>query len=231
MKAVNPEDLATVASKLNRLNKRFAFVGGCVLPLLMDSHYVAATRPTKDVDVVVEALTRMEFSRLEMELRSLGFRHDIRVGAPRCRWLIEGIMVDIMPASPDAAEFGSRWFEEALTIPETHEVKKGMEVNVIGPSYLLATKLDAFFSRGSSDYYGSRDLEDVVALLEGCSRLLQAVRISSSELQQHLSIGMRQLLDTPAFVESYPAHLSQEAPQGTVERVLDIVRSIAELGK
>ncbi len=227
MKAVNPEDLATVAMKLSELGSRFAFVGGCALPFLVDTPFAAAIRPTKDVDVIVEVLTPLEYSNLEAKLRSLGFKHDMSAGAPKCRWLVDDIKLDVMPSSPNAAEFGSRWFEEALGALETYEIGDAISVAVIGPSYLFAAKMDAFFSRGADDYYGSRDLEDIIALMEGCTRLLDELQASSADLRQHVSRRMRRLLDTQAFVEAIPAHLSRESPSGTIDRVLVIARKIA----
>jgi UDP-glucose 4-epimerase len=38
---------------------------------------------------------------------------------------------------------------------------------VAPPAYLLATKLEAFRSRGKDDLYGSRDFEDIIALIDG----------------------------------------------------------------
>jgi hypothetical protein len=66
----------------------------------VDDIYEHTVRPTMDVGVVVKALTRLDYSALEERLRGLGFNHDTRVGAPRCRWLFESITVDVMPTSP-----------------------------------------------------------------------------------------------------------------------------------
>lgn len=36
--------------------------------------------------------------RFGERLRALGFREDQREGAPLCRWLVEDLVVDVMPA-------------------------------------------------------------------------------------------------------------------------------------
>jgi hypothetical protein len=100
----------------------------------MDEAYLPTLRPTIDVDIIVEVLTKLEYSGLEAKLRSLGFEHDMSGGAPRCRWLVDGIKVDIMSASPAASEFGSAWFEEALAQAEIYEIQSGLRIKVIGPS-------------------------------------------------------------------------------------------------
>ena len=65
MRVVNVESVAHVAEKLQALDEQFAFLGGAVLPLLLDDTSIVIVRPTKDVDVIVEVLTRLEYSKLE----------------------------------------------------------------------------------------------------------------------------------------------------------------------
>lgn len=40
-------------------------------------------------------------------------------------------------------------------------------IAAVSPPFLVATKLEAFASRGRNDYIASRDMADVVSLLEG----------------------------------------------------------------
>ena len=71
-----------VARRLAPLNIRFVFVGGVVMPLLVDQPELAEFRPTKDIDVIVEIVTYQQFSALEERLRVSGFCHDTSEGAP-----------------------------------------------------------------------------------------------------------------------------------------------------
>jgi hypothetical protein len=84
------------------LKEPFAFLGGAVVGLLIDDPGAVPVRPTKDVDVVVKVATRAAYTRLEERLRRLGLRHDIREGAPLCRWLLEDITVDVIPTGESA---------------------------------------------------------------------------------------------------------------------------------
>ena len=38
---------------------------------------------------------------------------------------------------------------------------------MITAPYFLATKIEAFESRGEGDFYGSHDLEEIITLLDG----------------------------------------------------------------
>jgi len=81
------EEMRIVASRLKPLNVPFAFVGGAVMCLLVDHPELTDFRRTKDVDVVVAAITYFEFAALEARLREAGFQHDTSEGAPICRWI------------------------------------------------------------------------------------------------------------------------------------------------
>ena len=133
-----------------------------------------------------------------------------------------------MPTSPEAAEFGSPWFEEAMGVLEHHKIGESISIPIINPGYFLATKLDAFISRGTGDYYGSPDMEDLIIVLEGCSRLIDVLNIASVNLRRHVSRLMRYLLSTQSFVGAIQAHLSRKSPDGTLARVMDIARKVAE---
>ena len=51
--------------------------------------------------------------------------------------------------------------------PSNTPIRSLQAGKVVGPAYLLATKLHAFQDRGEIDYRGSKDLEDIVTLLGG----------------------------------------------------------------
>lgn len=52
-------------------------------------------------------------------------------------------------------------FEERL---RAHGFREDQSIAAVPPPFLLATKLEAFASRGNEDYVGSRDMADVVSL-------------------------------------------------------------------
>ena len=190
MQYVSKEDVSRIAAKLRQLREDFTIVGCCALPFLLDEAMSQTVRRTTDIDFIVEIETRLEYSQIEEEIRELGFDHDIRSNAPRCRWLFDGVTVDIMPTSRRASEFGTRWFEEAVGHPEVHRTSDGDEIHVVGPAYLLAMKLHAFQDRSGIDYRGSKDLEDIVTLLEGCSLVLECLDVASAELRAYVSSQM-----------------------------------------
>jgi len=99
MKEVDLKSVAHVAGKLERIDERFAFLGGAILPILLDHPTLVPIRPTKDVDVVVEVVSWREMAELEERLRRIGFKHNTAEDAPKCMMIVDGIKVDIMSVS------------------------------------------------------------------------------------------------------------------------------------
>jgi len=106
--------LRAVADRLDGLGLNYAFVGGSIVNLLLDYPELSPARPTDDVDVIIEVVTNRRYSDLEARIRELGFSHDMREGAPRCRWVLGKLTVDIMPTDGASLGLNTAWFKEAL---------------------------------------------------------------------------------------------------------------------
>ena len=63
----------------------------------------------------------------------------------------------------------------------------------------MATKLEAFRSRGRGDLYGSRDFEDVVRLVDGREELLGELAAAPGELRGYVAEQLRTLLRVETF--------------------------------
>ncbi len=170
-----------IASAIVALDKRlkgasfdYAFLGGSVLSLLVNDAMADEIRVTKDVDVIAGLRTRKEFHRGERELESRGFRHDMSEDAPVCRWVSEGIVVDVLPVREDVLGWKSRWFEEALQSAEVVSVE-GRPIKVISAPFFVALKLEAFEDRGHGDFISSTDFEDVICLFNGRHSLVEEI--------------------------------------------------------
>ena len=231
MSKIGINEIRIVAEKLCELDKRFVLIGGCSPQFIVDVRYKETVRPTMDIDFVIESESRIDYSNIEQKLRDLGFKHDMRPNKPKCKWHYDKIEVDILPSSPKAAEFGSRWFEMALDMAFSQQLDNGLSINVINPACFLAAKLDAFFDRGKNDYYGSADLEDIIMLLESCSALLEDIQSAPKELRTYVANGINRLLGSHNFIEALPGHLSPESPPRTGDRVLDIAGQIVDMDK
>jgi hypothetical protein len=67
------------------------------------------------------------------------------------------------------------------------------------PPFLLATKLEAFESRGKGDFYGSRDFQDIIVLIDGREELQDEVNDAPDKLRAFVAGRFEQLARNQAF--------------------------------
>ncbi len=218
----NTELLKAIVTKLGPFADEFTFLGGCTIGLLITDPGSASARPTKDVDAIVQAATYAEYVRVEERIASLGFD---RVEDPICRWEIDGLLLDVLPIDGGFLGFRSRWFSQAVATSQTSEIAPGLTIRVISPVYLLATKLEAFDDRGNEDFLASRDLEDVLTLVNGREELIAEISSSERVVREFIRSKFGSLVGDPRFLESIPGHLNPEPERSTI--VMDRLRQFA----
>lgn len=233
---MNPNDpnvalLELVARHLgDDLREQLVFVGGSVAGLLITDPALPVIRPTEDVDLIVQALALADYHKIESALVRQGFTRDLRQEAPICRWQIHAVTVDVMPTLEEILGFANRWYPHALQTAETLVMPSGVQIRVIAAPAFMATKLEAFASRGNSDYLFSHDLGDLLAVVDGRETLLEECRRSAPELKEYLRDRVSALLATPAFLEALPGHLPGDfASQARVPDVEEKLKQIAKL--
>lgn len=222
----NLEMLAVVARALQGLKERVVFVGGSTIEL-----YVPPSGPegraTDDVDCVVEMTSRVKYHELEEELRRIGFRHVAGERVPICRWEYSGIPVDIMPTGGEVFGFRNSWYADGVANARPAELPDGQMVRIFSVPYLLASKIEAFQDRGRGDFLGSRDMEDIVTVLDGCPSLEEEMEKSSKPVQEFLTRQFREFLQSGRFVDSLQGHIEAVAPRtGRAEKVLELLRRL-----
>ena len=222
----NYAQFVSAVIKLEPLLDQIAFVGGCVIGLLITDPGAAPVRTTLDVDAIVEISSYTEFAVLGDRLRHLGFRESHAEGAPICRWTHEDLVLDLMPTDPLILGFSNRWYLPALR--SSHRILvRNHNASVITAPYFLATKLEAFHGRGRGDYAASHDLEDMIAVLDGRPEIVDEVRQSDPQLRRYLSDEFVSLLATPDLLDALPGYLPPDAAsQQRLGTVLDRARSL-----
>lgn len=208
MFGLNVGALRAVADRLDVLEVRYAFVGGSIINLLIDYPELTPARPTDDVDVIIEVVPG-RYSDMEARLRGIGFNHDMRPGAPTCRWVLGGLSVDIMPTDGAALGLNTAWFAEALATAKTCTFAHST-FQVISPVALLATKYVAFLDRGGGDFYGSHDLEDFMTVIDGRAQIVKEVAAAPVHLRRFVIKAVTDLLSSPALRDALPGYLSPE---------------------
>lgn len=225
--------LERVAEQLGRaLLEQLVFVGGAVAGVLITDPALPEIRPTQDVDVICSVIARSDYHELGRQLRQRGFQEDSRPGAPLCRWCINDLILDLMPAQSEILGFSNRWYPLALETAQLQGLPSGRSIRVVTAPVFLATKLEAFHGRGKGDYLFSHDLEDMMAVVDGRASLLEECRLSPPELRNDLAAQFRDLLNTPAFLEALPAFLPpDQASQQRLPDVLMVLQAITALAE
>lgn len=229
MPSTNIAMLQTVANGLGELKDEMVFVGGAVAELYADNPAASEIRPTLDVDCVIEIRSRLQFAKMEENLRAKGFKNDTSAGAPICRWIYKDIKVDVMPTDSDVLGFSNRWYEEGIEIKIQKTLPDGTVVFVFPPEYYLAAKFEAHNSRGGNDLRQSHDFEDIIYILDNCSNIVDNISVSNPSVKEYLKSECQKLLNNPNITEGIESAL----PYGSGEESSDIlgmlIREIAEV--
>lgn len=225
------DPLVSVAAALGTLRERLVLIGGAAATPLLTDPGAAPARPTVDVDFAIDGSTGRDDGReLIAALRAQGFSRDRSLGAPPFRWRLSDIAVDVMPSAPSVTGFANRWYASASAGSQRFDLGGGVWIRLIQAPRFIATRLEAFASRGGGNFLGSHDIEDVVAVLEARPGLPAEVEEADADLRTYLSLEISQLLDSRVFREdALAAHLGG-APRWRVQVVVERLQRIAVLG-
>ena len=219
-----------VAERLGNLRKLVVFLGGAVTGLLLTDAAAPEARSTKDVDIIVEIGSYTEYAHFEEALRSLGL---IQVQDVICRWNFGGVLVDVMPTDETVLGFSNRWYSHALETAEDYDLTAGLIIRLVTAPCFVATKLEAFrhpHRENGGDYLLSRDMADIIAVLDGRQELVSEIISSDEGVRVFLQEQFQQMLSDRDFWDALPAHLlpdeaSQRRLSLLIQRVENIVKN------
>jgi hypothetical protein len=81
-----------------------------------------------------------------------------------------------MPIGEEALGFGNRWYRAAFETAQERRISGETTLRLVRAPHFVATKLEAFKSRGRGSYVGSQDLEDIVAVIDGRAALEEEIQ-------------------------------------------------------
>jgi hypothetical protein len=202
----NLAQLEQAAARLGDLRDELTLVGGCAAGLLITDPGAAGVRPTFDVDLVVEATTYVEYERFGRRLEHVGFQRSTGLEDPLCRWHLGSLVLDVMPLDEKVLGFSNRWYASAIRSRITRELPGGATIHLIDAPHFLASKLEAFSSRGAGDPLSSHDLEDLIRVFDGRAGIEQDLAEASSALRRHVRSSLADCMADRFFVEALPGY-------------------------
>ncbi|WP_213286685.1 hypothetical protein [Bradyrhizobium sp. sGM-13] len=211
--------LQTVAEALgDDFRERLVFVGGCTTALFItDEVTLEGVRATDDVDLIVDLAGYSDWAELQVQLREKGFSesHDDTV---ICRMRLGELKVDFMPDDADILGFSNRWYAKGIATAVTCPLTDTLDIRRLTPELFIGTKLEAYLGRGEGDLFTSRDLEDILLIVDGRPEIVAEVLAADDDIRQFIAEQFAALLDNPEF--DYFLEGNIRGPEGRV----DIVR-------
>ena len=217
--------LRRIAEALGELREQVVFVGGAVAGLLVTDPLADSVRATRDVDAVVNA-DWLSFRRIEEQVERRGFARDAS-SEVICRWVHKssGLLFDLMPVQPEVLGFSNRWYPYAVETAEPVDLGEGVTIRLVSAVAFVATKLEAFASRGGGDFMSSHDLEDVMNIVDGREELADEMAKAPTDLKEAVGAAFGQLLAHADFANVLPGLISEPERAGLLlERLKNLSR-------
>lgn len=169
---INITRIKAVSKALKKLQTPVVFVGGATVSLYTDIAFRETVRPTDDVDVLIEIVAYKDYAAIEERLRAIGFTNDIE-SKIICRYKYQGLIVDIMPTEEKALGFSNKWYAPGFNQAIDFEIDKQHCIKIFPASYFIASKLEAYKSRGKNNGRTSTDFEDIIFVLNNRNEIWQ----------------------------------------------------------
>lgn len=206
--SANLRMLEFTATKLGEICNEVVFLGGCTTGLFITDTAFPDVRYTLDVDCIVDVISLNQYHQLEKKLTAQGFKKSLSEDVI-CRWFYDDVILDVMPTDENILGFGNRWYKKAIASSIMHPLSDKITIRIVTASYFIATKLEAFKTRGKMDFYASHDFEDIVSILDGRVEIVDEILLADEDLKNYLITAFREINKHLAFHGAIPGHFVQ----------------------
>jgi predicted nucleotidyltransferase len=219
--------LRTVAEALgDDLRERLVFVGGCTTALFITDEIVLdGVRATDDVDLIVDLVGQAQWAQLQDHLRQKGFAESQEDNVI-CRMRLGGLKVDFMPDDEDVLGFSNRWYAKGIETAVTCPLTDTLNIKRLTPELFVATKLEAYLGRGNNDLLGSRDMEDILLVVDGREGLVAEIQNADCDIRGYIAEQLRALLHHAEFDHFLQGNI--RGPEGRVDIVQERFVAISQ---
>lgn len=224
--------IRAVAEKLSAVREHLVFIGGTVLPLLVDvDQRFYSPRMTDDVDAVGVAADYLSSHKVELAVSAAGYRVDHK-SKHKGRWIDkDGEIFDLSFAGAFIGASGARVDEMAIATAQRMDGHP--EIRHLSPTGLFLMKCAAHTDRGRERPAESKDLADLAVLLVG-SRLEDEVASRDEAVRAEVRARAATLLADDGVSIAVVSHFNDRypVPPDTAEELTDeslaVLRRLAE---
>ncbi|MBZ0204271.1 MAG: hypothetical protein K8I03_14750, partial [Ignavibacteria bacterium] len=103
------------------------------------------------------------------------------------------------------------------------------QIRIFPIEYYIASKFEAFKSRGAGSLLSSHDLEDIIYVFDGNEDIDVLLRNSDIEVRSYLQTEIARLLSNPNISEIVTGHLGYGAFYERAERIIEIFRRLSAM--
>lgn len=220
--------ISTVARALDEdLRQRTVFVGGVTTGLFVtDEIAKEGIRLTDDVDIIVDIASRAKWMQFEQQLSEKGFKHSLD-DEHICRMRLGKLKVDFMPDDEEILGFTNKWYALGIDTAEIYTVAHDLKIRILTPPLFVATKLEAHLGRGAEDLLMSRDLEDILTLIDGRKELVTEISEANREILAYIIEQFKALLHHDDFEFAVEANVFGD--EGRKELIYERVNLILQM--
>lgn len=202
---INLKVIEKVAIALEELNKDVVYVGGAIVSLYVTDEGAEQARPTKDIDISVQVSSYGQMDKLREKLAVKKF-YPAPTENVMYRYTHEEILIDFIPYEETSLGPTNSWlkpgFEKAYPV-----VIGDIEIKILPVSLFLATKWEAYKSRGA-DPRTSHDFEDIIYILDNNKELIEDFYKADNDVQEFLKQMSSEILNHTSRNEIIECHIN-----------------------
>lgn len=223
--AINLKVVEKVATSLEELNSEVIYVGGAVVSLYVTDEGAEQPRPTKDIDISVQISTYAEMDELREKL-ALKKIFPAPSEIIMYRYSYEDILIDFIPFEETPLGPTNRWLKPGFE--KAYPINIGeLEIKILPVSLFLATKWEAFKSRGN-DPRTSHDFEDLIYIIDNNLEVVDDIRNANKDVQNFLKEMSNEILNHHSRIEIIECHINpftaKERRDIVIEKLNEILK-------
>ena len=222
---INLKVVEKVAISLEELNNDVIYVGGAVVSLYVTDDGAEQPRPTKDIDISVKISTYAQMDELREKL-ALKKIYPAPSEKIMYRYSYEDILIDFIPYEETPLGPTNSWLKPGFE--KAYPVNIGeIEIKILPVSLFLATKWEAFKSRGN-DPRTSHDFEDIIYILDNNLEVVEDIQNANKDVQDFLKAMSYEILNHNSRNEIIECHINpfiaDQRRQIVIEKLNEILK-------
>jgi hypothetical protein len=85
------------------------------------------------------------------------------------------------------------------------QLEQGLKIRLVAAVYFCRSKIEAFAGRGKNDFPASRDLEDLIAVVDGRGELVGEIEAAANDVRSDLAKEIKKLFSIREFSDALPS--------------------------